>query len=180
MYLYRTYEWYLWFESYKWEIYRLKGLQSLQAMKPKTKSNFIWFRIPCTSTVSYYIRSFRHLLNFDMAENRHCVNVYLREEFSRETEWTVVRCWVNVPWVDLSRNISGWEGSLVCQLTDPRVIFLPWMGKMTKRVVCRETKGKRIVLKLVIQTFVFWCPIARRLMPEISEEFLKVFHNNNK
>ena len=37
----------------------------------------------------------------------------------------------------------------------PRIIFLPQMGKLPKWVVCRETKGKRIVLKLVTQTFVF-------------------------
>ena len=40
-----------------WEIYGLEGLQSLQAMKPRTKSRFIWFHVPCTFCRGASVRS---------------------------------------------------------------------------------------------------------------------------
>ena len=139
--------------SEKSMVYRVYKTCKQWSQEPNPSLSDSMFR--ALSTVSYCIRSFKHHLKFDMTENRSCVKVYLREEFSREAEWSVVQHWVNVLWIDLSRNISGWEALLVCLLTDLGLFFFLKWEKMPKWVVCRETKGKRIVLKLVTQTFVF-------------------------
>ena len=139
--------------SEKSMVYRVYKTCKQWSQEPNPSLSDSMFR--ALSTVSYCIRSFKHHLKFDMTENRSCVKVYLREEFSREAEWSVVQHWVNVLWIDLSRNISAWEALLVCLLTDLGLFFFLKWEKMPKWVVCRETKGKRIVLKLVTQTFVF-------------------------
>ena len=111
--------------SEKSMVYRVYKACKQWSQEPNPSLSDSMFR--ALSTVSYCIRSFRHHLKFDMTENRSCVQVYLREEFSREAKWSVVQRWVNVPWIDLSRSISGWEGSLVCLLTDLGLFFfLKW------------------------------------------------------
>ena len=138
-------------------------------MEPRIKSRFIWCHVRRTFHCFLQYQKFQRHLKLDMTVNRRCVNVYLREEFSCAAEWSVGQCWVNVPWTDFSRNTSGHEGLLVCQLTDPRVIFLPGMGENTKMgSMLRNQRQKNYIkikkLKLVTQTSVFWCPFAKRLM----------------
>lgn len=55
-------------------------------MKLRIKSGLSDSMFSALYTVPYRIRSFKHHLKFDMIENRSCVNVYMREKFSREAE----------------------------------------------------------------------------------------------
>lgn len=132
MYRCRTQGWYLWFEFYKWGICGLERLHSLHITKPRIKSSFIWFHVHCTFHCSLQYQKFQAPFKiwYDW-EQKLCKCVSERKIESRSwmiSDAALSRC----TWTDFSGNISGREGLLVCQLTNPRVIFLPGMGENAK------------------------------------------------
>lgn len=167
--LWGTYEWYRWFDFYRWEICVSEMLHSLQATKPRIKSKFMWFQVLYTFHCILQNQKFQAACKMCSAEYR-LYNVCLRVQW-----WSWVASGTVLSQCSRSRfPRSMFDGKIcwwVSWWTLGSFIFLESGGKslMDKKEIKRFPLKMKKNQKFI--TFVFKFLFAKKLMGKYIKHY---------